>query len=81
MLGCVWRPLASPNLAEDLLGVRLQLSTQLHAGKVGLQQQVSLHVWVVELGVVQLVGHLLGQLGGGRGITIRTYSPSMSPVS
>lgn len=51
------------HLAEDLLSVRLQLSTQLHPGQVGLQQQVGLHVGVVEFGVGQFVGHLLGQLG------------------
>ena len=49
-------------LAQDLFRVRLQLSTQLHSGEVGLQQQVGLHVRIVELGVVQLVGHFLCQL-------------------
>lgn len=53
---------AGPHLAEDLLGVRLQLGTQLHPGQVSLQQQVGLHMGVVELGVVQFVGHLLRQL-------------------
>lgn len=43
-------------LAEDLLCIRLQLGTQLHAGQVGLQKQVGLDVWVVELRVIQLVG-------------------------
>jgi len=49
-------------LAQDVLRVRLQLRTQLHPGEVGLQQQVRLHVGIVELGVVQFVGHLLCQL-------------------
>lgn len=49
-------------LAQDLLCVRLQLSAQLHPGEVGLQQQVGLHVGIVELRVVQFVGHLLCQL-------------------
>lgn len=50
------------HLAQDVLCVRLQLSTQLHPGEVGLQQQVCLHVGVVVLRVVQLMGDLLGQL-------------------
>ncbi len=49
-------------LAQDLLCVRLQLSTQLHPGEVSLQQQVGLHVGIVELGVVQFVGNFLCQL-------------------
>lgn len=55
-----------PHLAEDLLCIRLQLGTQLHAGQVGLQKQVGLDVRVVELRVIQLVGDLLGQLESGR---------------
>lgn len=51
-------------LAEDLLGVRLQLGAQLHARQVSLQQQVGLDVGIVELGVGQFVGNLLGQLQG-----------------
>lgn len=51
-----------PRLAQDVLGVRLQLCTQLHPGQMGLQQQVGLDVGVVKLGVVQFVGNLLGQL-------------------
>lgn len=51
-----------PNLAQDLLSVWLQLGTQLHPGEVGLQQEVGLHMGVVELGIVQFVGHLLCQL-------------------
>lgn len=50
------------HLAQDLLRVRLQLSAQLHPGQVGLQQQVGLHVGIVELGVVQFVRHFLCQL-------------------
>lgn len=53
---------SNQHLAQDLLSVRLQLSTQLHSGEVSLQQQVGLHVGIVELGVVQFVGHLLCQL-------------------
>lgn len=56
--------LARSHLAEDLLGVRLQLGAQLHARQVRLQQQVGLDVGVVEFGVGQFVGHLLGQLWG-----------------
>lgn len=55
-------PAASPYLAEDLLRVRLQLGAQLHARQVSLQQEVGLDVGVVEFGVGQLVGNLLGQL-------------------
>lgn len=50
------------HLAQDLLGVGLQLRAQLHPGQVRLQQEVGLHVGVVELGVVQFVGNLLRQL-------------------
>lgn len=53
---------AAPDLAQDVLGVRLQLSTQLHPGQMSLEQQVCLHVGVVELGVVQFVGNFLRQL-------------------
>lgn len=53
-------------LAKDLLCIRLQLSTQLHAGQVSLQKQVGLDVRVIELRVIQLVGDLLGQLESGR---------------
>lgn len=53
-----------PYLAEDLLCIRLQLGTQLHAGEVSLQEQVGLNVWVIELRVIQLVGDLLSQLEG-----------------
>lgn len=55
-----------PYLAEDLLCIRLQLSTQLHAGQVSLQKQVGLDVRVVELRVIQFVGDLLGQLESRR---------------
>lgn len=50
------------HLAENLLGVGLQLGTQLHVGQVGLQQQVGLDMRVVELGVGQFVRDLLCQL-------------------
>lgn len=29
---------------------------------MSLQQQISLHMWIIELGVIQLVGDLLSQL-------------------
>lgn len=49
-------------LAQDLLRVRLQLGAQLHPGEMRLQQQVGLHMGVVELGVVQFVRNFLCQL-------------------
>lgn len=51
-------------LAEDFLCIRLQLSTQLHAGQVSLQKQVGLDMRIIELRDIQLVGDLLSQLEG-----------------
>lgn len=50
------------HLAQDFLGVGLELGAQLHPRQVGLQQQVGLHVGVIELGVVEFVGYFLCQL-------------------
>jgi len=49
-------------LAEDLLCVRLELSGELHAGHVRLQEQVHLDMRVVELCVLWLVRQTLCQL-------------------
>lgn len=57
-----WWDKSSPYLAQNPLSVRLQLCTQLHSGQMSLQQQIGLHMRVVELWIVQFVGNLLCQL-------------------
>ena len=50
------------NLLEDVLSVTLQLSRQLQAREVGLDQEVCLGVRIVVLGPHQFEGHSGGQL-------------------